>query len=252
MVAANGMSSKPTTEKSAGTWNPRSKAAWRTPIARTSVDAATAVGGSVELQERFEGRNATAGRIPGVLDVAVTRLDASLSDVLLVGGLTLLDVAEDWIAHEGDTPVAKADQMVERRVDAVAVVDVHGEEAVVPRAVPDGDDRNVDALEVPDQARLVSHVADDHDRVALSRLQHRCQCQRLVGALACVAEHDAVPAVTRLERERVDGAREEGVGDVAHDRAEQHRGGATQPAGVRVRPVGELGGGEEHPLARLG
>ena len=182
-----------------------------------------------------------------MLDVALARLDASLRDVVLVRRLALLDVAEDGVAHERDTPVAQADQMVERRLDAVAVVDVHGEEAVVPRAVPDGDDRDVDALEVPDQARLVSHVADDHDRVALSRLEHRRECQRLVGALACVAEHDAVPALPRLERERVDRTREERVGDVAHDRAEQHRGRAPQPAGVRVRPVGELGGRERAP-----
>ena len=84
-------------------------------------------------------------------------------------------------------------------LDAAAVVDVHRQKAVVPRAVPDGDDRDVDALEVLDQAWLVPHVADDHDRVALARLEHGRERQRLVGALACVAEHDAVPAVARLE-----------------------------------------------------
>ena len=172
-----------------------------------------------------------------MLDVALARLDASLRDVVLVRRLALLDVAEDGIADEGDAPVAQADQMIERRLDAAAVVDVDREEAVVPRAVPDGDDRDVDALEVPDQARLVSHVADDDDRVALSRLEHGCECQRFVGALARVAEHDAVPALARLEREGVDRTREERVGDVPDDRAEQHRRRAPQPARVRVRAV---------------
>ena len=251
VVAANGMSSKPTIEKSAGTLKPRSNAAWSIPIARTSVDGRDRGRRLGELEQSLEGGNAAAGRVAGVLDVALAGLDASLRDVVLVRGLTLLDVAEDRIADEGDAPVAEADQMVERGLDAVAVVDVHREEAVVPRAVPDGDDRDVDALEVLDQARLVAHVADDHDRVALSRLEHGRECESLVGALACVAEHDAVAALARLERERVDRAREERVGDVADDRPEQHRRRAPQAARVRVRPVGELGGGGEHALARL-
>ena len=127
--------------------------------------------------------------------------------------------------------------MIERGLDAAAVVDVHREKAVVPRAVPDCDDRDVDALEVPEQARLISHVADDHDRVALARLEHGCEYQSLVGALARMAEHDAVPALPRLERERVDRAREERVGDIPDDRAEQHRRRTSQAACEWVRPV---------------
>ena len=85
-----------------------------------------------------------------MLDVSFARLQAPLRDVVLVRRLTLLDVAEDGIADEGDAPVAQADQMIECRLDAAAIVDVHRQEAVMPRAVPDGDDRNMDALEVPD------------------------------------------------------------------------------------------------------
>ncbi len=99
--------------------------------------------------------------------------------------------------------------MVEGRLDAAAIVNVDREEAVVPRTVPNGDDRGVDALEVLHEARLVPHVADNHDPVALSRFEHRCERQRLVGTLACVAEHNAVPALARPERERVDRARGE-------------------------------------------
>ncbi len=107
-----------------------------------------------------------------MLDVALAGLDASLCDVVLVRRLTLLDVTEDGVPHERNASVTEADQMVERRLDAVAVVDGDGEERVVPRAVPNGNHRDVDALEIVDQAWLVAHVADDHDRVALSRLEH--------------------------------------------------------------------------------
>src|SRR6478735_5606543 len=44
--AAAGVSSKPTSDNSAGTETPSSTAAWRAPIARTSLIARTAVGGS--------------------------------------------------------------------------------------------------------------------------------------------------------------------------------------------------------------
>ena len=186
-----------------------------------------------------------------MLDVALAGLDASLGDVILERGLTLLDVPEHRVTDEGHAPVAEADQMIERGLDAAAVVDVHREKAVVPRAVPDGDDRDVDALEVFEQARLISHVADDHDRVALARLEDGCEYQSLIGALACMAEHDAVPALPRLERKRLDRAREEGVGDIPDDRAEQHRRRTSQAACEWVRPVGELGSGGEYALARL-
>jgi hypothetical protein len=73
-----------------------------------------------------------------VLDVALAGLDASLCDVVLVRRLTLLDVTEDGVPDEGDASVTQADQMVERRLDTVAVVDGDGEERVVPRAMPDG------------------------------------------------------------------------------------------------------------------
>ena len=51
-----------------------------------------------------------------MLDVAFARLEASLQDVVLVRRLPFLDIPEDRIAHEGDAPVAQADQMIEETV----------------------------------------------------------------------------------------------------------------------------------------
>ena len=52
LTRATGMSSKPVTERSAGTRSPRFCAAWRAPMAMTSVDATSAVGGSGRSMSR--------------------------------------------------------------------------------------------------------------------------------------------------------------------------------------------------------
>ena len=102
-----------------------------------------------------------------------------------------------------------------------------------------------------DQSLLAAEVADEHDRVALPRLEHGGQRQRLVGLGARVPEHDRVSAFLALDRERLDRLREERIGDVTHDRSEQHRRRAAQRPRERVRTVAELLRDRAHPLARL-
>jgi hypothetical protein len=141
--------------------------------------------------------------------------------------------------------------VIECHLDPLSVVDVDAREAAMLRAVPDRDNWDVHGFEVGEQLRLVSHVAGDHDRIALPRLQNRRQRQRLVRPLAGVTEDDAVAALACLVRQRLDPRSEERVGHVAHDCAEQHRRRSAQASSVRVGAVRELDRGCQHPLARL-
>ena len=143
--------------------------------------------------------------------------------------------------------------MRERLADAGAIVDAHLLEAVVRLvgAVPEPDHRHPGVPQILDQPRLVAQVAQEHDRVALARLEHCGQRQRLVGLLARVPEHHRVAAVPGLDRQRLDRAREEEVGDVPHDGSEQHRRRAAQCSRDRVRPVPELEREGEHALPCL-
>ena len=69
--AAIRMSSKPTTESSSGTVQPRLWAACRTPTATRSVDVATAVGGSGSSQQEAQRGVAAGERVRAALEVAV-------------------------------------------------------------------------------------------------------------------------------------------------------------------------------------
>ena len=189
-----------------------------------------------------------------MLDAALACLDAALRDVILVRRLTLLDVAEHRIARRrqraGD-PGRSDDRVLPRCRWRLSTFTVR--KPVVPRAVPDGDDRDVDALQVLDQPRLVAHVADDHDRVALSRLEHGCEVPApRRHARARGRARRCTLAVARLERERVDRACEERVGDVPRRslRAASlaHRAARAACGFGRYESSGRR---ERHALARL-
>ena len=144
--------------------------------------------------------------------------------------------------------------MLHHRPHARAVVDAdrrEGPAAAAHGAVPEPDDANVRAAQVLDEPPLAAEVAEQHDRVALARLEDGGQRERLVGLGPGVPEDDRVVALLGLDRERLDRRREEGVGDVAHDGAEQHRRRAAQRPRDRVRAVAERGGDGAHALARL-
>ena len=110
----------------------------------------------------------------------------------------------------------------------------------------------IGVAQVGEQLRLALHVAEDHDRVAVPRLEHGGERVRLVGAAVGVAEDHVVAAGHRLDRERLDRARKERVGDVAHDRPDEHRRCAAEPTGQGVGPVAEALRGRQDALPRLG
>ena len=141
--------------------------------------------------------------------------------------------------------------MLEAVADAGHVVDVDRRHLQQARALPQGDDRDQRRPQVREESRLVLHVAEQDDRVAVAGLEDGRQRERLVGPALGVAEDHVVAAGHRLDRQGLDGAREERVGDVAHDRAEQHRRGAAQAAGERVGPVAELARRERDALPGL-
>ena len=143
--------------------------------------------------------------------------------------------------------MAKPGEVVQPGPDAQAVVDVHRRDIKRARALPECDHRDDRILQVFEQPRLVLHVAQQDDRVAMTGLEDHGQRDRFVGASMGVTEHDVVAVGHRLDRERLDRTREERVRDVADDGTEQHRGGAAQSAGERVRPISELASGKDHP-----
>ena len=110
----------------------------------------------------------------------------------------------------------------------------------------------VAADEVVEQPRLVAHVAEQDDGVAMPGLEHGVQLDRLVGEPVGAAEHDVVVALPGPRRHGLDGRGEERVGDLPDDDPEQHRLGAAQAAGQRVGPVAEAVGDVEHALAGVG
>ena len=134
-------------------------------------------------------------------------------------------------------------EVVDRGGDAASVVDVDGRDAGERGALPQGDDRHVRCGEVVEEARLVAHVAEQHDAVAVAGLEDGAQRDRLVGLAVGAAEHHVVVAFSGRQRHGFDRGGEEQVGDVADDQSEQHRLGAPQTAGQRVRAIAEPLGG---------
>jgi len=101
--------------------------------------------------------------------------------------------------------------------------------------------------QVGDEATLTTEVADEHDRVALARLEHSGQREGFVGGGAGVPEYDGIAPFAAFDRQCLDRLREEGIGDVADDRPEQHGGSAVQRSRERMRSVAELARGRARP-----
>ena len=166
-------------------------------------------------------------------------------------GFTLSDVPEQPGAHEGDACVAELDEVLERGLDARPVVDVHGGYVEGTRPLPQRDDRDDGVPQVLEQPWLILHVAEEEDRIAMPRLEHGRQRDRLIRPAMRVTEHEVVAARPRFLGQRFDRPCEERVGDVADDGPEQHRRGAAKATRERVRPVAELAGSIVYPRSRL-
>ena len=145
----------------------------------------------------------------------------------------------------------RARRVLQAGVHAGVVVDLDGRELERAGALPERDDRHDRVAQVVEQARLIGHVAEQHDRIAVARLEHRGQRERLFKPAVGVAEHDVVPAAHRLDGKSLDGVREEGVAEVADDGPQQHRRGAAQSAGEGVRPIPEPSCRQDDALSRL-
>ena len=135
------------------------------------------------------------------------------------------------------------------RRDTAPVVHADTGDQVDLRALPQGDDRHVRVAQVVKQTRLVAHVAQQEDRVALACLEHGRQGVRLGGLRVRVAQDDVVATRPGLGRDGLDGPREERVRDVADDGAEQHHRRPAQGPGQRIGPVAHRSGGGQDTLA---
>ena len=233
--AAMRMSSKPTTDSRSGTDAPIMCAAWSTPMATRSVDVQTGGRRLGQLEQGAQRLLAAGERVLDALEVAVGHAAEALGHELDVGVLALPEVALQVGAHERDPPMAQVDDVVEAGPDAGPVVGLGGRELERAGALPHGHDRHGRAPQVVEQARLVLHVAEQHDGVGVAGLEDRGQRDALVEPALGVAEDDVVAVAHRLDREGLDGAGEERVAEVAHDRPDEHRRGAAQaraPAGL--------------------
>ena len=122
-VQSEAMPSKPTTERSSGTRSPRRAASWRTPIAITSDEQITAVGGSAVPQQPRE-------RLPAALDAELAEGDEPVRDEprgehrgLAPAGLQLGREVVLRPGDEADAPVAELDQVPRRELARGALVD---------------------------------------------------------------------------------------------------------------------------------
>jgi hypothetical protein len=67
-------------------------------------------------------------------------------------------------------------------------------EPIPEPAIPaTGRRRDACHLEVLEQAGLIGHVAEQHDRIAVPGLQHRGELERLITLAVSVAEDDVCP-----------------------------------------------------------
>ena len=148
--------------------------------------------------------------------------------------------------------MAQPDQVLQPGEDARVVVHVDRREFERARTLPERDHGHHRVPQVLEQARLVLHVAEHDDRVAVPGLDDRRQRDGLLEAAVRVAEDDVVAAAHRLHGQGLDGPGEEGVAEVPDDRPEQHRRGASKAARERVRTVAEPACGQDDAFARLG
>ena len=76
--------------------------------------------------------------------------------------------------------MAELDQVLEARDDAGPLVDVDGRELERAGALPGRHHRDARIAEVLEQARLVLHVAEHHDRIGVAGLEDGGQGDPLV------------------------------------------------------------------------
>ena len=217
-----------------------------------SVAVTTAVGGVGQRHQPAEGVGAGTRIRRGRDDVLRRGRHPQHGEPVDERRAALLDVAVQALADEPEPPVSELGQMVDRHADPGPVVDVHRVHTVEGLAGPQRDDRDLRGGEVVEQTRLVAHVAEQDDRVAVACLQHGVELDRLVGLAVGAAQHDVVAALAGPHRDGLHGVGEERIGDLPDDDPEQHRLGPAESAGQRVRPVPQPVGGLEHPLPGVG
>ena len=210
LTRATGMSSKPVTERSAGTRRPRFWAACSGPD-RDDVRRRDERGRRLrQLDEPLEDVDSALEVVARVLQVFGTE---RLADAVEEGGVRLLalaDVAQAAPPGERDAAMAEPREVLEDGVHAVPVVDVDRRDAGRTRSVPERDDGHPRVLEVLDERRPVAQVAEQHDRIAVARLEDAPQRDRLVGAAVGMAEHDVVVAPAGLDGCGLDRAAKKG------------------------------------------
>ncbi len=246
------MSSKPTTESSLGTWIPATSAARRTPTATDVRGDHDRGGARREARQRAQGGFPIRRGVRHVLDVAGRDGAKQRLDRLDVGLLALPDVAQRPTTDERDAPVPQPPKVVDRGGDAAPVVDIHARDQVRRGSLPQGDHRHVGASQVVEEAWLVAHVPEQQDGVDVARLQDRRQGERFARLGVRMTEDDVVSAQASGHRNGLDRAREERVGDIANDGAEEHRRRPVERPCERVGPVAEALGGRQHPAPRRG
>ena len=204
-----------------------------------------------QLHQLAQRGRTTAIGVDRVATVLVGRGQAVAVDGGHEGVLTLGDVTQPsaW-AGEPDARMAEADEVVDDRGDTAPVVDRDGGDAAVPRAVPQGDHRDARVLQLLDEARSIAQVAEEEESIAVTCFEDAGQRLSLLRALVGMAQDHVVAAFVGLQRRRLDGAGEEGIGDVTHDHPKEHRGRAAQAACEGVGPVTQLAGGLHHALPR--
>ena len=136
--------------------------------------------------------------------------------------------------------------------DAGPIVDVDRRELERAGPLPERDHRHAARAQVVEQSGLVLHVAEHHDRVAVTRLQDRRQGEAFVHPAVGMPEDHVVAAGHRLDSERLDGRREKRVAEVADHRADEHRRSAAEATCQRVRAVPQLSGCKVDPFSCLG
>jgi hypothetical protein len=96
-------------------------------------------------------------------------LAEDLRDGLRVGGLTLPDVAEHPAADERDPSMSEFVEVRDREPNPKVVIDLHARDEIESRPLPHRNDGHMRAPKIFQQARLIAHVAQEDDPVALPR-----------------------------------------------------------------------------------
>ena len=203
--AASGMSSKPTTETSAGTARPRLAAAAMVLSAVMSLAAKIAVGGSESERMERASTSATWGWKPvgrtSRSSTGMPRVGHRLPEARLaqVGGLQVLAPAE-----EADAPVTHADEVRGGQLGPGEAVGIDGGDLRGPVVGVDGDDGN--RRPRPQDRR------GDEDRAVDERAAEPSEGATLPPALAATGEgHEVVAGSRRRVRHAAQEAEAEGL-----------------------------------------